>query len=112
MILGLVTLPTGGRLILAGDNIYNGSPRDFQRLRREKIGFILQFSNLIPFLTAEENIVPPMDLVGATPEKAHARATELLDYLEVTGLARELPGYPEERNNGWQLHERWRTARL
>ena len=91
MILGLVTVPTEGQLILDGDNIYNGSARDFQRLRREKIGFIFQFSNLIPFLTAEENIMLPMDLVGVTGQKARSRAAELLDYLEVTGRARELP---------------------
>ena len=91
MILGLVTVPTEGQLILDGDNIYNGSARDFQKLRREKIGFIFQFSNLIPFLTAEENIVLPMDLVGTSGQKAHSRATELLDYLEVTGRAHELP---------------------
>ena len=91
MILGLVTIPTAGQLILGGDNIYNGSARDFQRLRREKIGFIFQFSNLIPFLTAKENIMLPMDLVGTTGQKAHTRATELLDYLEVTARAGELP---------------------
>lgn len=91
MILGLVTAPTKGELILGGDNIYNGSSRDFQRLRREKIGFIFQFSNLIPFLTAEENIVLPMDIVGKTASAAHFRATELLDYLEVTDRAHELP---------------------
>jgi putative ABC transport system ATP-binding protein len=91
MILGLVTAPTKGELILGGDSIYNGSPRDFQRLRREKIGFIFQFSNLIPFLTAEENIVLPMDLVGKSAGAAHSRAKELLDYLEVTDRAHELP---------------------
>jgi putative ABC transport system ATP-binding protein len=91
MILGLVTAPTKGELILGGDNIYNGSARDFQRLRREKIGFIFQFSNLIPFLTAEENIVLPMDIVGKSASAAQSRATELLDYLEVTDRADELP---------------------
>ena len=91
MILGLVSAPTKGRLILDGDNIYNGKSRDFQKLRREKIGFIFQFSNLIPFLTAEENITLPMDLVGVTGRKARSRAAELLDYLEVTGRAGELP---------------------
>jgi putative ABC transport system ATP-binding protein len=44
MILGLVTVPTQGQLVLDGDNIYNGSARDFQKLRREKVGFIFQFS--------------------------------------------------------------------
>lgn len=91
MILGLVTAPTNGQLILDGDNIYNGSARDFQRLRREKIGFIFQFSNLIPFLTAEENIMLPMDLIGTTGAPAHSRAAELLEYLEVTDRAKELP---------------------
>ena len=91
MILGLVTIPTQGELILDGDNIYRGGKRDFQRLRREKIGFIFQFSNLIPFLTAEENITLPMDLVGTPSGKAHSRALELLDYLEVTDRAGQLP---------------------
>ena len=91
MILGLVTTPTKGQLILDGDNIYDGRTRDFQKLRREKIGFIFQFSNLIPFLTAEENIMLPMDLVGITGQRAHSRAAELLDYLEVTDRAGELP---------------------
>ena len=91
MILGLVTVPTAGELILDGDNIYKGGKRDFQRLRREKIGFIFQFSNLIPFLTAEENITLPMDLIGTPGGKAHARASELLEYLEVTDRAGQLP---------------------
>jgi putative ABC transport system ATP-binding protein len=91
MILGLVTVPTEGQLVLDGDNIYGRGARDFQKLRREKIGFIFQFSNLIPFLTAEENIMLPMDLVGVTGRKAQSRAVELLDYLEVTGRAHELP---------------------
>jgi len=46
-----VTAPTSGELILGGDSIYNGSPKQFQTLHREKIGFIFQFSNLIPFPT-------------------------------------------------------------
>ena len=91
MMLGLVTAPTEGELILDGVNIYNGSAQDFQRLRREKIGFIFQFSNLIPFLTAEENIMLPMDLVGVTGKEARSRAAELLEYLEVAERAHELP---------------------
>ncbi|CAN5537362.1 ABC transporter ATP-binding protein [soil metagenome] len=91
MILGLVTVPTQGQLILDGDNIYNGSTRDFQKLRREKVGFIFQFSNLIPFLTAEENILLPMDLINVSGPEARARTSELLDYLEVKNRARALP---------------------
>jgi len=91
MILGLVTVPTQGQLILDGDNIYNGSARDFQKLRREKVGFIFQFSNLIPFLTAEENVLLPMDLINVAGQEARARTVELLDYLEVKNRARALP---------------------
>ncbi len=91
MILGLVTVPTQGQLVLDGENIYNGSTRDFQKLRREKVGFIFQFSNLIPFLTAEENILLPLDLINVSGQEARARAAELLDYLEVTHRAHELP---------------------
>jgi putative ABC transport system ATP-binding protein len=91
MILGLVTVPTQGQLILDGDNIYNGSARDFQKLRREKVGFIFQFSNLIPFLTAEENILLPLDLINVSGQEASARALELLDYLGVKDRAHALP---------------------
>ncbi len=91
MILGLVTIPTQGQLILDGDNIYNGSTRDFQKLRREEVGFIFQFSNLIPFLTAEENILLPMDLINVSGQEASARALELLDYLGVKDRAHALP---------------------
>lgn len=103
MLLGLVEEPTAGELILDGENIYKGGRKDFQRLRREKIGFIFQFANLIPFLTAEENIILPMDLIGTTAAKARSRAAELLDYLEVTARAR---GLPEELSGG----ERQRVA--
>jgi len=91
MILGLVTVPTKGQLVFDGENIYNGSTRDFQKLRREKVGFIFQFSNLIPFLTAEENILLPLDLINVSGQEARTRAAELLDYLEVTHRAHELP---------------------
>jgi putative ABC transport system ATP-binding protein len=103
MILGLVEEPTAGELILDGDNIYKGAKKDFQRLRREKIGFIFQFSNLIPFLTAEENIMLPMELIGTARGKARSRAAELLAYLEVTARA---GGLPEELSGG----ERQRVA--
>lgn len=91
MILGLVTAPTEGQLILEGERIYNGKARDVQRLRREKIGFIFQISNLIPFLTAKENVLLPMELIGIVGRQAHARANELLEYLEVADRADHLP---------------------
>jgi putative ABC transport system ATP-binding protein len=91
MILGLVTEPTEGRVALQGRNIYNGGRFDQQRLRREKVGFIFQFSNLIPFLTAQENVLLPLELVGMTGRQAQSRAAELLEYLAVADRADNLP---------------------
>lgn len=91
MILGLVTEPSEGRVLLEGQNIYNGTRLDLQRLRREKIGFIFQFANLIPFLTAKENVLLSLELVGTVGRQADLRATELLEYLEVADRAAHLP---------------------
>jgi putative ABC transport system ATP-binding protein len=90
-ILGLVEVPTEGRLVLDGEDIYGGGLPDFNRLRRQKIGFIFQFPNLIPFLTAKENVVLPMDLNGVSNEQARQRAGELLEYLGVAERADDLP---------------------
>lgn len=91
MILGLVTEPTEGRVVLEGENIYNGKVWDLQLLRREKVGFIFQFANLIPFLTAKENVLLPLELVGIVGGQADRRARELLEYLEVADRADHLP---------------------
>lgn len=91
MILGLVTEPSEGRVALEGQNIYNGYRLDLQRLRREKVGFIFQFANLVPFLTAKENILLPLELVGIIGRQAQARAGELLEYLEVADRVDNLP---------------------
>jgi putative ABC transport system ATP-binding protein len=90
-ILGLVTEPTEGSLILDGEDIYDGGRRDLQRLRREKFGFIFQFANLIPFLTARENVVLPMELIGEGGRRARERAGQLLDHLGVADRADHLP---------------------
>jgi putative ABC transport system ATP-binding protein len=92
-ILGLVEEPTEGRLVLDGENIYGGDgpAPDRNRLRRQKIGFIFQFPNLIPFLTARENVVLPMDLDGVEEPEARDRAGELLKYLGVAERADDLP---------------------
>lgn len=97
MIMGLVTQPTGGRVVLDGQEIYNGKAVDLQELRRKKVGFIFQFSNLIPFLTAKENVLIPLDLVGVKGRKAKNRAMELLDYL---GMADRADHLPEQLSGG------------
>jgi len=89
----LILEPTAGTIVFDGSTIYQDgwTSFDVRRLRREKIGFIFQTSNLIPFLTARENVLLPQDLVGVTGEAAKNRANELLEYMEVNERADSLP---------------------
>lgn len=98
-ILGLVTEPTEGSLLIDGQDIYGGRPPDLARLRRETIGFIFQSPNLVAFLTAEENVVLPMSLAGVPDRSARIRAGELLEYL---GIAERAELYPNQLSGGEQ----------
>ncbi len=98
-ILGLVTQPSAGRLLINGENIYGGKPPDLARLRREKTGFIFQSPNLIPFLTAKENVLLPLGLAGIRGRPAEERVFELLEYLEV---AERADLYPNQLSGGEQ----------
>ena len=89
----LILEPTAGTVVFDGQAIYqNGwTGFDVRRLRREKFGFIFQTANLIPFLTARENVLFPQHLVGVKGEAAENRAHELLEYMEVAERADFLP---------------------
>ena len=90
-ILGLVTEPTAGCLILDGEDVYGGARRDFAKQRREKLGFIFQSANLIPFLSARENVLLPLDLAGVAAREAAKRVAELLEYLGISDRADNMP---------------------
>ena len=77
--------PSAGRMELDGQRVYDGRwlRGDLRRLRLDKIGFIFQFHNLLPFLTATENVAVVLDLAGVPPAEARRRAVDLLDYLAV-----------------------------
>ncbi|HEY6993241.1 MAG TPA: ABC transporter ATP-binding protein [Xanthobacteraceae bacterium] len=77
--------PSSGRLTLDGEVVYdNGWLRtDLRRLRLDKIGFIFQYPNLLPFLDATDNVAMVLALAGFGSAAARSRAIELLDYLEV-----------------------------
>lgn len=62
-----------------------------RRLRREKVGFIFQSHNLIPFLTARQNVLLPLSLVGIKGQKAENRVKGLLEYMEIADRADYLP---------------------
>lgn len=98
-ILGLVTEPTLGRLLIGGRDIYGGKQPDLARIRREETGFIFQSPNLIPFLTAQENVLLPLSLIGIRGRPARERALGLLEYLDV---AERADLYPNQLSGGEQ----------
>jgi putative ABC transport system ATP-binding protein len=92
-IIGCILDPSSGRISLDGEPIYDGGwlRVDLRRLRLDKIGFIFQFHNLLPFLDATDNVAIVLQLAGADPAGARRRALELLDYLEVGHRAASFP---------------------
>ena len=92
--ISLILDPTGGKILFDGQTIFqkNGwAGVDIRRIRREKIGFIFQSHNLIPFLTAKQNVLFPLSLIGLRKEEAESRAMELLRYMEIADRADYLP---------------------
>jgi putative ABC transport system ATP-binding protein len=87
----LILDPTVGEIVFDGQTIFqkNGwsGGIDIRRIRREKMGFIFQAHNLIPFLTAKQNVLFPLSLVGIKGEAANRRVMELLDYMEIADRA-------------------------
>lgn len=94
-IIGCILDPSAGRVALDGEPVFDGRwlRRDLRRLRLDKIGFIFQAHNLLPFLTAEENVAVVLHLAGWPAAKGRARARELLDYLEVGHRAGVKPAH-------------------
>ncbi|MBD9373642.1 ABC transporter ATP-binding protein [Rhizobium sp. ARZ01] len=84
-IIGCIIDPSKGRVWLDGETVYDERwlRGDLRRLRLDKIGFIFQFHNLLPFLDAKDNVALVLQLAGMPAAEAKRRAVELLDYLEV-----------------------------
>jgi putative ABC transport system ATP-binding protein len=91
--------PSGGRMSLDGELVYDGRwlRRDLRRLRLEKIGFIFQFHNLLPFLDATDNVAIVLQLAGQEPDAARKSASDLLDDLEV---GRRKHAFPAQLSGG------------
>src|SRR5664279_1805200 len=85
--------PSSGRITLDGDVVYEERwlKADLRRLRLDKIGFIFQYPNLLPFLDGSDNVGVVLDLAGFSAAAARKRAVELLDYLEVGHRKHALP---------------------
>jgi putative ABC transport system ATP-binding protein len=84
-VIGCILEPAKGQLWLDAEKVYDNRwmRHDLRRLRLDKIGFIFQFHNLLPFLDAKDNIALVLQLAGKSATDARHRAVELLDYLEV-----------------------------
>ncbi|MBX7244910.1 MAG: ABC transporter ATP-binding protein [Candidatus Sumerlaeaceae bacterium] len=99
LVLGGMLTPESGEVEIGGESLYAMSPSNRARVRREKVGFVFQTFNLVPYLTALANVQVPLYLRGKEPAEQIARATELL---EQVGLGDRLDHKPSELSVGQQ----------
>ena len=102
-LIGGLDTATSGEIEVDGERLSGLSDDDLTRLRRDKIGFIFQFFNLLPTLSALENVSIPLHLRGWPKKQIDERARELL---ELVGLSHRLDHLPDELSGG----ERQRCA--
>ncbi len=89
--------PSSGTIFVDGDEITNQKEDRLAKIRSEKIGFVFQSFHLIPSLTAYENIIIPMEILGMS--NARERATQLLEDVDLTNRGHH---YPPELSGGEQ----------
>ena len=98
-ILGGLDRPSSGRVAVGGVELSGLSDKKLTLLRRERMGFVFQFFNLIPTLTAEENVLLPALISGEKPGKHAERLNEIL---ALVGLAGRREHRPDELSGGEQ----------
>jgi putative ABC transport system ATP-binding protein len=98
-ILGGVDHPTGGDILVGDQKLTSLSERDLEKYRLHKVGFVFQFFNLIPTLTAMENLELPMMVAGIGAEERKSRSDGLL---QMVGLGAKGHKRPEELSGGEQ----------
>ncbi len=89
-LIGGIEHPSSGSVEVGGMNVCTADDETLSKIRRKKIGYIFQDFNLIPILTAEENIIMPLLLDGKRPDKARLR--ELASFLGIEKRLKHLPG--------------------
>jgi putative ABC transport system ATP-binding protein len=102
-IAGSLEDPTSGEVLIGGASLSRMSRNDKARLRRRTVGYVFQDFNLLPGLTAAENVALPLELDGMAAGKARAAGLRALDGL---GLGERASRYPDELSGG----ERQRVA--
>lgn len=96
-ILGAMDTPTSGKLTVDGLDVFSLKEEELAVYRRRQVGFVFQFFNLIPVMTAKENIVLPLSLDGKKPDKDF-----LDDIIETIGLKDRMNHYPHQLSGGQQ----------
>jgi putative ABC transport system ATP-binding protein len=96
---GALDEPTTGEVIVAGENLAVLSKNDLARIRRVAVGYVFQQFNLLPSLTAAENISLPLELDGMKPEAARKLAEVSLEEVDMEGMADR---YPDQLSGGEQ----------
>ena len=102
-IIGSLDNPSSGQVLLERNDISRASEQELTEIRRKSVGFIFQFYNLLPVLTALENVELPMLIAGIPKDERIKRATELLEKVD---LLKRKDHKPDELSGG----ERQRVA--
>jgi len=98
-IAGGLDSPTSGDVLVGGESLVSKSPRALAALRRRSIGYVFQQLNLIPSLTAAENVMLPRELDGVSTRQARLEAIAALAEVDLDGLADR---FPDELSGGQQ----------
>jgi len=98
-LIGAMDTPSSGSLVVGGVELAKSSPGECAVFRRDKIGFIFQFYNLFPTLTAAENVEAGLEVLGMSRAEVKRRTR---DYLDAVGLADRAGAFPAQLSGGQQ----------
>lgn len=96
-VLGAMDYPDSGKLTVDGEDVFSMNDDRLAEYRRRKAGFVFQFFNLLPVMTAKENILIPLSLDGKTADNDY-----LMDLAETMGIDDRLSHYPHQLSGGQQ----------
>jgi putative ABC transport system ATP-binding protein len=91
-LMGALDLPDSGRVLIDGDDTTAAGVRGLNRIRRDKLGFVFQFYNLFPTLTAAENVLTALEILPLSPEERRDRVARTLDQVGLADKAGKFPG--------------------
>jgi putative ABC transport system ATP-binding protein len=97
-LLGAIDRPTEGQVLIAGENLFGKSEKDLTHFRRERLGFVFQFFNLLSTLTAAENVALPLDLAPSLKEAERRQRVQAI--LERVGMSHRADFYPAQLSGG------------